>query len=120
MRPRFPPEISDYIVDIIHGNRDEKTLKQCCLVSKSWVPRTRKHLFAAIKFRGPAYWEMWKEIFRDPINSPACYTRSLSFVAKKDVPDVVAEEGGCIRAFCNVTRLELHNGTKKLYSLFSQ
>ncbi|KAF9643160.1 hypothetical protein BDM02DRAFT_3081141, partial [Thelephora ganbajun] len=44
----LPPEILDYIIDLLHDKPE--TLKQCCLVSKSWVSRTRKHLFADIEF----------------------------------------------------------------------
>ncbi|KAF9645264.1 hypothetical protein BDM02DRAFT_3073690, partial [Thelephora ganbajun] len=44
----LPPEILDYIVDLLHD--EPETLKQCCLVSKSWVSRTRKHLFANVEF----------------------------------------------------------------------
>ncbi|KAF9644805.1 hypothetical protein BDM02DRAFT_3066647, partial [Thelephora ganbajun] len=44
----LPPEILDYIVDFLHDTPE--TLKQCCLVSKSWVSRTRKSLFADIEF----------------------------------------------------------------------
>ncbi|KAF9789295.1 hypothetical protein BJ322DRAFT_1000309, partial [Thelephora terrestris] len=48
MSNRFiPPEICDHIVDFLHD--DPKTLKQCCLCSRSWVPRTRKHLFAVVR-----------------------------------------------------------------------
>jgi hypothetical protein len=114
MCPRFPPEIPDYIVDILHDKDERETLKQCCLVSKSWVPRARKHLFAAIKFKGFGYFERWKEMFPDPTDSPACYARSLSFVSKKGIPDVAEEDRDWIREFCNVVRLELHYGTRKL------
>jgi hypothetical protein len=47
--PDLPPEILDYIIDLLHD--EPETLKRCCLVSKSWVPRTRKHLFADIGFQ---------------------------------------------------------------------
>ena len=117
--PRFPPEISDYIVDIIHGRRDKKTLKQCGLVSKSWVPRARKHLFAAVQYPGPAYCMVWQEMFPDPTSSPACYTRSLFFGSMLDIRCVL-EEGGWIQEFCNVVRLVLFRGTKNLYSRFPQ
>ncbi|KAF9642570.1 hypothetical protein BDM02DRAFT_3105483, partial [Thelephora ganbajun] len=46
--PHLPPEVCDYIVDLLHNKPD--TLGWCCLVSRSWIPRTRKHLFADIKF----------------------------------------------------------------------
>jgi len=36
--PYLPPEILDYIVDLLHNSPN--ALKECCLVSKSWIPRT--------------------------------------------------------------------------------
>ena len=117
--PRFPPEISDYIVDILQDADERETLKECCLVSKSWVPRARKHLFAAIQFPGLGYCMTWQEMFPDPTSSPACYTRSLSFGSMLDIGNVV-EEGGWIQQFRNVVRLDLHHGTKNLYFRFPQ
>ena len=40
--PDLPGELLDHTVDHLYDAR--VTLKSCCLVSKSWVPRTRKHL----------------------------------------------------------------------------
>jgi hypothetical protein len=56
--PHLPPELSDYIVDLLHDQPE--TLKWCCLVSKSWVPRTRRHLFGDIAFRYIPDLEAWK------------------------------------------------------------
>ena len=39
-----------------------ETLKRCCLVSKPWVPRIRKRLFAGIEFRSVAALELWNWI----------------------------------------------------------
>jgi len=55
--PGLPPEILDYIVDFLHDNQN--ALKRCCLVSKSWIPRTRKHLFADIRFEDGTSLELW-------------------------------------------------------------
>ncbi|KZT07926.1 uncharacterized protein LAESUDRAFT_724403 [Laetiporus sulphureus 93-53] len=41
--PRLPTEICDYILD--HLWDDHKTLKVCSLVTREWLPTTRKHLF---------------------------------------------------------------------------
>ena len=113
--PRFPPEISDYIVDIVHSGGQAETLKRCCLVSKSWVPRTRKHLFATVEIWGVRDVRAWKTVFPNPSNSPAHYARSLFFNSMEPINDVVAEEDGWIRAFQNVVRLELQNGARHLY-----
>src|ERR1700753_246461 len=45
--PRLPAELLDHIADLL---RDRETLESCCLVSKSWIPRARKHLFACVAF----------------------------------------------------------------------
>jgi len=104
--PRLPREILDYVVDLLHDKPD--ALKQCCLVSKSWVPRTRKHLFANINFDCASDLEQWKETFPDPANSPAHHTRSLFVGCPRSVTAADAEEGGWIRAFSRVVRFELH------------
>ena len=45
--PHLPAEILDYIIDHLHDTED--ALRNCSLVSKSWIPRTRTHLFADVK-----------------------------------------------------------------------
>ncbi|KZT07965.1 uncharacterized protein LAESUDRAFT_89934 [Laetiporus sulphureus 93-53] len=45
--PRLPPEICDYVLD--HLWDDHKTLKVCSLVTREWLPTTRKHLFHSIR-----------------------------------------------------------------------
>ena len=59
--PYLAPETLDRIVDLLHNKREP--LKACCLVSKSWVSRTRKHLFADIDLSsGPRLWEESSQI----------------------------------------------------------
>ena len=48
MSPSLPPEIHNLIIDHLYD--EPNTLNACCLVSKSWIQRTRKHLFAVVKF----------------------------------------------------------------------
>lgn len=103
--PRLPPEISDYIVDLLHDQPE--TLKRCCLVSRSWVPRTRTHLFGEIGLGYRSDQEAWKDAFPDPTNSPAHYVRSLSFSSGKAVAYIVKEAEYWIRVFCNVVRIKL-------------
>lgn len=103
---RLPPEIFDYIVDFLHDQSE--ALRRCCLVSKSWVPRTQKHLLGDIIFWNPSGLETWKETFPDPANSPSAHhTRSLTFRSREAIIAVV--EGGdyWIRVFCNIVQLEL-------------
>ena len=59
LNPELPPEILDYIVELLHD--DKTVLKRCCVVSKSWIPRTRKHLFANIRLFTKKHLESWKK-----------------------------------------------------------
>ena len=116
--PRFPPEISDYIVDIIHGKGNEQTLKLYCLISKSWVPRTRRHLFASVAFWSYSDINACKEVFPNPSNSPAHYTRSLFFDSMQlSISESFTEGDSWIRAFHNVVQLELQNGASTCISI---
>ena len=106
LRSRFPPEISDCVIDLLC--EEPKVLRECCLVSKSWVPRTRKHLFGAVQFTSSAYVDAWKKAFPDPANSPGCYTRSLFFTCVEEVITTAdADEGSWIRAFSELTQLRV-------------
>ena len=103
MSPDLPPEILDCIVDLLHDQPE--VLRQCCLVSKSWVPRTRKHLFAEVIFHNEKHLRSWKETFPDPSTSPACYAKTL-FVGRSRVAVAAdAEVGSWIRGFSRVVRL---------------
>ena len=75
--PPLPEELLDSVVDFLYDERD--ALKSCCLVSKSWIPRTLEHIFAQVEFFGTENLESWKTTFPDPSTSPACYAKSLSF-----------------------------------------
>jgi len=107
----LPPEILDFIIDQLHN--EPTTLKACCVVSKSWIPRTRRHLFARVDFGGRAIpIESWMKIFPDPSNSPAHHTRSLSICS---LPVLVtttnADVASCVRTFRNVVRLRFKHLT---------
>lgn len=105
MLTRFPPEIFDNVVDLLHDKPE--ALKRCCLVSKSWVPRSRKHLFFVVTLDTPSKLEAWKKTFPDPSNSPAYHAHALSVGCLEVVTTADAEEGGWVRAFSSVTRLSL-------------
>jgi len=111
--PYLPPEILDYIIDFLHD--EPEALKQCCPVSKSWVPRTRRHLFANIQFRSASVLESWKKRFPDAANSPACYAHTLFVGCPWLVVAADAEEGGWIRVFSGVKSLDLDNGDQARY-----
>ena len=98
----LPPEMLDHIVDLLHD--DPETLEQCCLVSESWVPRARKHLFARIGFDSASHLGLWKKTFPDPSNSPAHYAHTLIVSCPQAFTEVDAEEGGLIRAFSGASQ----------------
>ena len=106
--PYLPPETLDCIVDNLHD--ESKALQICCLVAKSWLPRTRKHLFADVKFSSSKDLQSWKKTFPDPSTSPAYYTRTLLVGCPQDVTAADAEEDGWIRTFSCVARLEVDTG----------
>jgi hypothetical protein len=105
----LPAEMLDHVVDHLHHAPD--ALRNCCLVSKSWVPRIRKHLFADIRFQTTENLRLWKETFPDPSMSPARYAKTLSVgclrVAAGAGAGVDVEEGGWIRGFSRVVQLEV-------------
>jgi hypothetical protein len=104
--PSLPPELLDYIVDFL---RDELVpLKQCCLVSKSWVPRTRRHLFSIVGFESQEDVDTWKKAFPDPSNSPAHYTRILKMRCFQVVAEEDVVEGGWIPTFPHAMRMQLN------------
>ena len=107
--PCLPPEILDHIADFLYAS--PKALKECCLVSKSWVPRTRQHLFANITLHTGDRLEAWTKAFPDPSTSPAYYTKSLSIDCPRVATAADAEPGGWITAFSRATHLGLDNGS---------
>jgi hypothetical protein len=103
--PHLPAETLDHIVNHLHDTQD--ALKNCCLVSKSWIPRARKHLFADVKFLTAGSLQSWKKTFPNPSTSPACYAKTVSVNPTQVVVPADAEEGGWIRRFSHAAHLEL-------------
>ena len=108
--PYLPPEILDYIVDLLRPCRftDWKcsdVLKQCCLVSKSWIPRTRKHLFAEIRLYSKENLESWKKIFPDPSISPAYFANSLHVGCPRAITAADAERDSWLTGFAHIVHL---------------
>ena len=103
--PYLPPEILDHVVDSLHD--DPKTLKRCCLVSKSWIPRTRRHLFARVKLHYREDLECWKRMFPDPSTSPGHFAKSLRIGCASDVTTPDAEAGGWLTGFAHIVHLDL-------------
>jgi hypothetical protein len=102
--PHLPAEILDHIVDHLHDTKH--ALRNCCLVSKSWIPRTRVHLFANVNLLTTKRLRSWKEMFLDPSTSPAYYAKTLS-VNSSEVVTVTDTGVGWIAGFSHVMHLEV-------------
>ena len=110
MLSTLPPEILDLIVDHLHG--EPPTLKACCVVSKSWVPRARRYLFADIKFSSsqPSF-QSWTEAFPDPSNSPSHHTRSLSIRSDRAIDCATSTAlRAWTHSFHHIIKLEMNLG----------
>jgi len=106
MSRSLPPEILDLTIDHLHDG--PATLKACCLVSKSWIPRARQHLFTHAKFDelvSPI--ESWMKAFPDPSRSPAHHTRTLTILGLRLITAASTDVGRWIRAFHSVVILHL-------------
>ena len=101
--PDLPEELLDHIVDLLHDDSD--ALQSCCLVAKSWIPRTRKHLFSNVEFLSLNRLEAWEDTFPNPSTSPACYTETLFIRDRWEDDPVDVEEAGWIPAFSQVKHL---------------
>jgi hypothetical protein len=115
--PYLPPEILDRVIDLLHD--EPETLEWCCLVSKSWIPRTRKHLFADIRFRTEKRLDLWKKMFPDPSTSPAHYAKTLFIDCPQVVVAADAEPGGWIRGFSRIVHLRVGNRRLSVDGSFS-
>jgi hypothetical protein len=101
--PHLPADILDHVVDHLHNTQD--ALKNCCLVSKSWISRTRKYLFTDIRFQTAEKLRSWKGTFPDPSTSPAYYAKTMFIRCPEAVMAADAEVGGWIRGFSRVEHL---------------
>ena len=106
--PYLPTELLDYIVDHLHDTED--ALKSCGLLSKSWIPRTRRHLFTNILFGSRDRLQSWKTMFPDPSSSPASYAKYFFIRFPQFVTATDAEGGGWISTFSNVVHFEVDIG----------
>ncbi|KAF9789338.1 hypothetical protein BJ322DRAFT_1105203 [Thelephora terrestris] len=112
----IPQEICDRIVNFLHD--DPETLEQCCLVSKSWVLCTQKHIFAVVKFVIPHDLEAWKNTFPDPSNSPAHHTHTLLIYCMRGTTVADVTKGGWIQTFSSVMRFEARNVNDAVLEIF--
>ena len=105
----------DLIVD--HLCDDLEALKPCCVVSKSWIPRARRHIFVRIDFHAHVWSiESWMKAFPDPPTSPAHYARSLLFHDSASTITAATNASPWIRAFCCIDTLRVCAWTRRQFS----
>ena len=110
--PCLPAEVLDHVVDLLQNT--EHALRNCSLVSKSWIPRARKHIFADIRLDAKGL-RSWRETFPDPSASPASYAKILFVNYLEVFAAADIEAGGWIRAFSHVVDLKL-SGTRLTFA----
>ena len=101
--PLLPAELLDHIVDHLHDTED--ALRNCCLISKSWIPRARKHIWFGADEEDL---ESWEGTFPDPSTSPGRYAKTLTI----NCPHAVAVADAWIRGFSHVVHLELGSSSR--------
>ena len=109
--PRVPQEIIDEILDHlavdiqVDGGLAVRYLRSCALVSKSWIPLSRRFLFHTILFTSKNV-DKWLSMFPVPEESPARHVKDLYLVVgdRNSVPEQFLEYTPW---FTNVERMAL-------------
>jgi len=100
-----PQDVINEILDQLATCSDFGSLRACSLVSKSWVPSSRKHLFRTVFFTSRRV-KRWFETFPSPEKSPAHHVRDLRIRigGHHFVPLTFFE---CIPQFTNAEKISL-------------
>ena len=101
--PIIPQDVIDEILGHLAADSDFISLQSCALVSKSWVPACRRHLFHTIHFSSKDR-ARWLETFPVPEESPARYVRHLHITVKRsDSPLRMTSFGGLPQSVTSLT-----------------
>ncbi|KAF9648129.1 hypothetical protein BDM02DRAFT_2359721 [Thelephora ganbajun] len=65
----FPPELSDAVIDHLHG--DTNSLRACALTSSSWLSTSRYHLFNDVVLENEVSVLRWAQAFPTPSDIPS-------------------------------------------------
>jgi hypothetical protein len=108
-KPKLPPELIDYIIDYLHDNIWD--LRSCALVSKTWLPSCRFHIFYRISICSYGSSEICYHRLYEFIQQTPClasYVRDLKFI---DNPDAALERIllPLLRSFTQLCKLSLSN-----------
>ena len=74
--PRIPHDIIEEILNHLATDAGVGSLRPCALVSKSWTPSCRRHLFHTVDFTSKRV-DRWLKTFPIPEQSPAHHARIL-------------------------------------------
>lgn len=105
----MPTEIIDEIIEYIRY--DIYCLRSCALISKSWTPSCRRHIFATVAFDGPFDLMRWSNSISPAPDGPHIYTRNLTISNRHleegcyRLPDSLARFLQHLFLFCNVQNL---------------
>ena len=100
--PIIPQDIIDEILDHLATDAGFRSLRTCALVSKSWAPSCRRHLFHTIDFTSKNM-DRWLKTFPIPDQSPAHDVRDLRIWIRR-IPEKLLEH---TVHFKNVHRVSL-------------
>jgi len=106
--PRIPQDVIHEILDHLVDS-DLRSLQACALVSKSWIPSCRRHIFHTVDLTS-GMMDRWFDTFPVPEESPAHHVRGLrvSFEGVDWFPDKFFEHAP---QFTNVQGLFLLQGS---------
>ena len=100
----LPAELLDRVINLVRVD-SERSFKNCCLVSKSWIPHVRRYLFEAVVFDSPEKLRLWTDAFPDPSSSPAYHVKKLTVKCPQAIDDT---DKGFISTFRNVVDFTLY------------
>ena len=109
-----PQDIIDEILDHLAADSDFESLRACVLVSRSWVPSCRRHLFHTLDLTWGKM-DRWLYAFPVPEESPAYHFRALRITISgiNWFPDKFFEHAP---RFMNVRKLSFFGGERCLGS----
>ena len=106
--PRIPEDIIDEILDHLAADSDFKSLRACALLSRSWVPSSRRHLFHTVDLTWGKM-DRWYNTFPVPEESPAHHVLVLH-ISNNAIDWVPVKFFDHAPRFTNVRKLFLFGG----------
>ena len=83
--PPVPQELVERMIDLLRS--DIGALQACCLVNKTWVSRSRYHLFYQVEILDDTQLHYWISTFPYPVSNVAGFVRHLH-IARPRMLDV--------------------------------